>query len=476
MNKIFLLFSIFTVVACTHEPAPHLEQDLKIVTPTQWDQTNFATTSVEQAWWHAFNDPLLNHYIEILLAKNTDIATAALKVRSAQIAAGLTNTNLTPDVSASAAGAWQKNFRSATTQGNVSNPQTNPNPSYSEQNQQTSKYSSSLTLSYELDLWGKLADARTASRFEAEATAEDWQATRLSLIGTTATLYWKACYLNQLLQINQKSLAYSKQALSIAQAKYRAGNIDSLDVLQAEQNVATQQATLEATQQNADENRYAFAILFDQAPETVMTLPTHWSSHELPQVPTAVPVSLLSQRPDVKAAELRVRKEFSTGKYTEKSYYPTFSLTSALSTSSDSLKNILKSPTGSLGSGLSLPFLEWQERRLTIDQQRVAYQKAVLSFRQTLYTALSEVETALSARSHTINQGRFYQLAFDKAQDAETISATRYRNGSIDMQSWLEQQETTRTIEKYVLENWYNQLKAQLSLYQAFGGGAKELK
>lgn len=473
MNKMILSVMILSLTACSHESHPNLKHDLNLTLPIAWDRPVINRSSdYQKRWWHHFHDPILNQYIEQLLAKNTDIAMAALKVKQAQLAAGISDTNLTPDVTASIAGAKQRTWNASENQSN--NPQqNNPAPSDYGNSNDTNKFSSSLTFSYELDLWGKLADTRKASHFEAQATAQDKEATALSLIGTAASLYWKGCYLNELLSINQQSLTYTQEALVIAQAKYRAGNSNELDVLQAEQNVATQQAELENTKHQIDANQYAFAILFDQPPQSTSELPSTLSTESLPAIPVIMPVSLLAQRPDVKAAELRVRAQFATESATEKDYYPTFSLSSAFSTSSNTLKNILKSPTGSFGGGLSLPFLEWQNRKLNIDTQKIIYQQSVLSFRQTLYTALSEVETAFSERTHAVNQGDFYKLAFEKARKAEKIASIRYQAGSIDMASWLEQQEARRTIEKQVLENRLNQLTAQLDLYQALGGDSE---
>ena len=177
-------------------------------------------------------------------------------------------------------------------------------------------YGSSLSVSYELDLWGKLADERAAANFEAEATEQDRQASALSLIGTAATLYWKQGYLNELIRLNQQSLTYTQKSLAIAQVHYQTGADSKLDVLQAEQSVANQQATLESLLLQREENQNALAILLDQPPENALPLPSSLPATSLPAIPQGLPASVLSQRPDVKAAELRVRSEYATQQYT----------------------------------------------------------------------------------------------------------------------------------------------------------------
>ncbi|WP_320151599.1 efflux transporter outer membrane subunit [uncultured Tolumonas sp.] len=468
MNKFSLLsLSLTLLTACSQHIEAPPAADLTPVVPSQWQQHKLTANQVLQQphWWQAFQDPALDQLIQQVLQKNNDLAVAALKVKQARLSAGLTATNLTPDVSTSLTAVQQKSWQ----QSNPADQGGNMPPDGS-QNNQTTRYGTSLSLSYELDLWGKLADERAAANFEAEATEQDRQASALSLIGTTATLYWKQGYLNQLIALNQQSLGYTQHSLQIAQAHYHAGANGKLDVLQAEQSVNSQQATLEDLYRQRDENRNALIILLDQPPETALEQPVTLPDRALPAIPTHLPADVLAQRPDVKAAELRVRSSYATGENTRKSYYPTFSLTGALSTSSEQLHSALQNPTGSIGAGLTLPFIEWQTTRLNIAKQRVIYEQAVRNFRQTFYTALSEVENQLSARQHYLNAGTQLARSLSLAQQTETISAVRYQAGDIEMQSWLDQQEKRRSAEKSLLENHYQQLTTQMSLYQTLGG------
>lgn len=472
MNKLSLLYlSLTLLAACSQHTTPPPAVDLAPVVPAQWQQQKLTATQVLQQphWWQAFQDPALDQLIQQVLQKNNDLAVAALKVKQARLNAGLTATNLTPEVSTSLTAVQQKSWQ----QNNPADQGGNMPPNGSQNNQNT-RYGTSLSLSYELDLWGKLADERAAANFEAEATEQDRLASALSLIGTTATLYWKQGYLNQLIALNQQSLSYTQHALQIAQAHYQAGANSKLDVLQAEQSVNSQQATLEDLYRQRDENRNALTILLDQPPETALEQPVTLPARALPAIPTDLPADVLAQRPDVKAAELRVRSSYATGENTRKSYYPTFSLTGVLSTSSEQLHSALQNPTGSIGAGLTLPFIEWQTTRLNIAKQRVVYEQAVRNFRQTFYTALSEVENQLSARQHYLNAGTQLSRSLLLAQQTETISAVRYQAGDIEMQSWLDQQEQRRNAEKALLENQYQQLTTQMSLYQALGGNPSQ--
>lgn len=471
MNKPALFYlSLCLVTACSQHTAAPPATDLTPTVPAQWQQHQLTAAQILQHphWWQAFQDPALDRLIRQVLEKNNDLAVAALKVKQARLNAGLTTTNLTPEAAASLTAIQQKSWQ----QTNLAEPGGNVPPMASNNalNNQTTQYGTSLSLSYELDLWGKLADERAAANFEADATEQDRQAAALALIGTTATLYWKQGYLNQLIVLNQQSLSYTQHSLQIAQAHYQSGANGKLEVLQAEQSVASQQAALESLYRQRDENRNALAILLDQPPETAFGSRITLPDRPLPAIPAGLPADVLAQRPDVKAAELRVRSGYATRENTRKSYYPTFSLTGALSTSSEQLRSAMQNPTGSIGSGLTLPFIEWQTTRLNIAKQRVVYEQAVRNFRQTFYTALSEVENQLSARQHYLNAGSQLARALSLTQQTESISAVRYQAGDTEIQSWLDQQENRRNAEKALLENRYQQLTTQMALYQALGG------
>jgi outer membrane protein TolC len=117
----------------------------------------------------------------------------------------------------------------------------------------------------------------------------------------------------------------------------------------------------------------------------------------LPAIKAGLPASLLGRRPDLRAAELRLREYLANVDASRASFYPTFTLTGSLGSSSISLEQVLKNPIATLGAGLTLPFLQWNTARLTVAVSQTSYEEAVVNFRQTLYTALSEVENSLAA-------------------------------------------------------------------------------
>jgi len=425
--------------------------------PQSWSHAPATkSTAIKDAWWQAYQDPELNKLIDEALAHNADMAVAAINIRIARLNLGLERDTMMPTLSASVDSSASKSLKNSS--GTI-----------------TRSHSVSASVAYEVDLWGKLAAARDAAQWELKATQQDRQSTALALVGDVAQYYWEIAYLNERIRLSEESIAYAEQTLKLTQVKHAAGSVSNLDVLEAEQSLASQRSSHETYIQQREEIRTSFALLFGGAPFKDFPEPQKLSRPDLPSVEAGLPASLLSRRPDLQAAELRLREDLANIDNTRLSYYPDLSLTGTLGSSSDRLRNVLSNPVGSLAADLTLPFLQRTEMKLKTGISQADYDLAVVQFRQTLYAALGDVENALSARTQYMKQGVQLETSLGKAQAAEKINQIRYRTGSIAVQDWLDSQETLRTAQAAELENRYNQLNAQITLNLALGGGTETL-
>jgi len=424
--------------------------------PAAWGHTTPVAAAAQDVWWKAYGDAQLNTLIDEALAHNADLAAAAIKLRIARLNLGLEKDAMMPSLSASASTSASRSLKGTT--GTISR-----------------EHTVQAGVSYELDLWGKLASARDSAQWELQATEQDKASTALSLIGSTAKLYWQIAYLNERIRLSEESIAYTEKTLALARVKHAAGSVSQLDVLEAEQSLASQKATHTTYLEQREEARTSFALLFDGPPSKEFSEPPTLPTGDLPLIEPGLPASLLSRRPDLQAAELRLREDLATVDNTRLSYYPDLTLTGTVGSSSDRLRNVLNNPVGSLAAELTLPFLQYTEMKLKTGVSQADYDLAVVQFRQSLYTALGDVENALSAHQQYLAQGEQLAISLEKAQASEKINETRYRAGSIPLQTWLDSQETLRTAQAAMLENRYNQLTAQITLNLALGGGTQTL-
>ncbi|MCG1041951.1 efflux transporter outer membrane subunit [Mycetohabitans sp. B8] len=409
-----------------------------------------AAASIPADWWRSFGDPVLDRLIADALAVNNDLAAAAIRVYRAQLRANLVATNLTPTVTLGGNGRVSRTLDS----------------------HQTLRASSvSGSLNYELDLWGKLDAQRDAARWEADATQADREAARLSLIGTTAALYWQIGYLNQQIALGDANIAYARRTLALVRARHAAGAVSGLDVAQAEQSLSTQRAMQTQWIQQRTEDRHALAILFDRPPQARAAEPAALPDRPLPAVPAGLPADLLARRPDLRAAEFRLRGLLANVDITRTHFYPSLTLTSSVGTSSMSLERALSNPIATLGLGLALPFIQRNTMQLQIKVSQTQYEEAVVNFRQQLYTALGEVENALSARVQLEQESEQRTLSLAQAQRAEALARARFVAGATGVQPWLDQQQRLRDAQSADALNRLHRLNNRMTLYKALGGG-----
>nr|WP_151978603.1 efflux transporter outer membrane subunit [Acinetobacter soli] len=449
-----MLVASSTLVGCAamvktpyHAPA--------VQTPSsfQYDKTQAASNYANYAdrWWTLFGDTQLNQLVDQVIAKNTDLAVAGITLRQARLKAGLAADQQGPRVNSSVS--------------------TSQNIDVNSGDRSSNGLSLNAGVSYELDLFGKLARQTEAAKWEALATAQDLQATAQTLIGTTTKLYWQLAYLNESLSTAQQSLATSEKLYSLVNTQYQAGAVSGLDLTQAEQSVQSQKANLSQIQQSLVETRTALAVLL-HIPVQQLNIqePQRLPKVNLPQIQAGLPASILSRRPDLRAAELRLRETLATKDATTASYYPSISLTGNLGSSSTSLTELIKNPVLALGANLSLPFLQYNDMKKNIAISQLDYEKAIIQYRQTLYQAFADVENALSARTELNQQVQFQQRNLELAEKAERLTDVRYRNGAIALKNVLDQQQTTRTARLSLVNTKQSQYNAYVTLMQALGG------
>jgi NodT family efflux transporter outer membrane factor (OMF) lipoprotein len=402
-------------------------------------------------WWTLFGDAQLNQLVNQVLTSNTDLAVAGINLQQARLQAGLAKNQQDPRVSSSVSAGHTVDLNSG--------------------DDASRGLSVSGGVSYELDLFGKLARQTEASRWEALASEQDLQSTAQSLIATTANLYWQLGYLNERYQIAQQNLASTQKIFELVRTQYRAGAVSGLDLTSAEQSVQSQRATLSQIEQQKVETRTALAVLMQQPVQQLnITEPQHLPRIALPAISAGLPADLLSRRPDLQASELRLRKALASKDATKASYYPSINLTGNLGSSSTSLTNLLQNPVLTLGANLSLPFLQYNDMKKDVAISNLDYEKSIMQYRQTLYQAFADVENALSARTELNKQVALQERNVQLAEKTERLTEVRYRNGAIALKNLLDAQETTRNARLALVQTKQSQYNAYVTLMQSLGG------
>ncbi|ECE4409059.1 efflux transporter outer membrane subunit [Salmonella enterica subsp. enterica serovar Cerro] len=400
--------------------------------------------------WKEFNDPHLDNWLHQVMTNNNDMAIAAMRVYRARLDAERTGITNTPALKGSLGVDGKKQLNNSSGM--------------------TKSGSFSLNTSYELELWGKIARQRDVAEWAVHASEEDFRSARLTLLAEASNNYWRIGFVNQQIAILQQSIDYAKETLRLAEIRYRAGSTSLQDVIDAQQNLLTQENQLTGLQRERSQVLNKQAVLLGTVPGCLIVEPTTLPKGSLPKVNANIPARVLMRRPDISAKEWQLREALATVDIKRSEYYPTFNLTSALGTSSTSLLSLLHNPVGSVGANLTLPFLEWRQRDIEVKIARNDYEQRVLEFKQLLYKAMSSIEDALSLRNQLMVQEARLRDELELARKSEWLNKVRYQQGAVRISFWLDAQEKRRQVEFRMNENRFNQLQNLAKIYLEFGG------
>lgn len=446
-----LLFSASFVGCSAIVKTPYEAPAIDVPKAFETNRSGIAINQFADQWWTLFNDPNLNQLIAQVIDRNSNLAVAGLNLKQARLQAKLTESQQGLRVGASSSTGHNFDLGSG--------------------NDSSRGISLSGNVSYELDLFGKLANQTQAARWEALATEQDYQATAQSMIATACNLYWQLGYLNERMRVANENLVTSQKLQNLVEVQYKAGDVSGIERTQAQQAVQSQLSTLSQIRQQILETKTAIAVLLQQPVQQLnIQEPKQLPKINLPDIDAGLPAEILARRPDLQAAELRLRKALASKDATKASYYPSISLTSSLGVSSTSLNNLLKNPALALGANLSLPFLQYNDMQRNLEISELEYERTIINYRNTLYQAFADVDNALSNRVEVNQQVAHQQKNLTLAQKTAQLNEIRYRNGAVALKNVLDAQETVRNTQLSLTQLQYSQYNAYVSLFQALGG------
>ncbi|WP_434461312.1 efflux transporter outer membrane subunit [Serratia plymuthica] len=452
MRKFLTLLFVLLIGGCGGSPAGG-EAQRQLLLPSQWriaDEDVGALRS-DGAWWDNFNDPLLSAVIGAVLASNQDLALAGLQWREALLDAELVNGNLTPDMAANLSGRNIRTLQSATRPQEI--------------------YQTAFSLSYELDLWGKLARAREQAEWLADASELDRKNTALVLIGTAARLYWQIANLNQQNRQQQVAVAIARNTVQRVKARHAAGDVGKFEVLQAEQKLLERENQQHDLRRQRENSRNSLALLFGQSP-----FARRWERQSLAIESVAIvqrqPVAVIAQRPDVQAAERRLRAALAGAELARLNFYPALSLDAALEAGSRVFRQWFSDPTRALGMSLTLPFIEWRKMQLSSEKALLQAQQAEIQFRDAVYRALADVDNAMEQRLEAQRQIDNQRHHLTMSRQGVILAQNQYQAGAVSLQTLLDAQDALLSSENALSEQQYRYLNATMQLWLALGGAA----
>jgi outer membrane protein, multidrug efflux system len=385
-------------------------------------------------WWRGFRSKELTEVIEEARAANLDIAAAVARIVQADAQSRIAGAPLLPIVSLN---------------GSASRLRTSQSTSFGETSgslggSERDFLSTSLTASYEIDFWGKNRSALRAAEQTAVASRYDSEVVGLTTVIATANAYFQVLAAQDRLRVAQENLASANRVLNLIQERFNAGSASALDVAQQQSLVDTQRAAIPPLEQTLTQNRNALAVLIARSPEHVRIHGGSLHSITYPRVTPGLPSELLAQRPDIREAEANLAAANANVANARAQFLPSIKLTGEGGYQSAVLRILLRPEAAfyTATAGLTQPIFDGFALQGNLDLQKGKQDELLQNYRKVVISAFSDVETALDGIRQTALRERLQRNVVTSSRRAFDISEQRLREGTIDLVTLLQTQQT----------------------------------
>jgi len=413
----------------------------------------------ELGWWQVYRDPALQLLVRDALLRHPDVNIAAARVQFAQAQIGSTRLQALPQLEAG--GGYQR-LRSS---------EFNRSPS---QDSIRSSWNLQLAVSYELDLWGRLARLNEAARAELLAAQHQRAAVVAGLLASTASSYFTLVALDEQLATLRANLGHRRKFIELTKERYEAGAANALELLSAEAQFAAGESSIADSERQIALNENLLSNLTARKPGPVRRSPSAEAAFVAASLPPVdLPAQLLERRPDLRAAEAQLIAANANVGAVKASLLPSLSLTGAFGVVSNSLSRLLSGDAvaWSAGAGLLQPLLDPQRNRYQLDAADARRIEATELYRRSVLNALREVADALVERQKQAEALDAQRRQTEAATQARDIALTRYRAG---YSAYFEVISAERDLSAAQLQQIATRRDLQLAvlrLYLALGGG-----
>lgn len=406
----------------------------------------------DATWWRRLGDPMLVQLVEEARLANTDVQAARGRWQQARALRDAAAAGLRPTLGVS--GSVQRAGSSTQSERTV--------------------FDAGFDAAWELDLFGATRHGVAAQTAQAEAAAATLAAAQVAVAAEVALGYVQLRGAQARLGLAREILGLQEQTLQITQWRVQAGLASSVDLAQARTAVEQTRAQLSTLQGSVDTTLHAVSVLTGQPPRALQERLAPVAALPTPPEPLAldIPSRTLSQRPDVRAAELSLRAEAERVAAADAARRPTVQLNASLAWQALTLGTL--GGTGavrSLIASIGQPLFDGGLRDSQLAAQEAAFEVAAQAYRAQVLSALQEVEDALSALRTAGERSASLGAAAESARQAAWLASQRHRSGLVDFQVVLETQRTLLGVQDSLAGARTDWVAAHVRLYKALGGG-----
>lgn len=448
-----------------HRPSAELPPSWQPEAP--WHEAAPGDSALKGKWWELFRDPELNPLVEKALAGNQNLRVAAARLQQSQAQLTIARSALFPVVGLSASASRTKDSANR------------PLAAYSEPNQSTvqNDFSFGPSVGYELDLFGRVRREVEGARAGTEQAEADFENTRLILLATLVSDYFSLREIDAEMDVLRRSLDLQQDALKFVSSRHDLGFATGLDLAQQQALLDFSAAQLELLQNQRHQLEHAIATLVG-TPAPSFTLAPSAQVRPLPELPVGLPSDLLQRRPDVASAERAMAAANARIGVARAAYFPTIDLAPgvgvpSLGWESNALASLFAAPSRlwSIGLSASQTLFDAGKTRANVRFADADYTAAVATYRQTVLTAMEEVENGITGLASLERAEIQANASVTSAQRAFDIASDRYKGGVDTYLDVITAEQALLTNQRQAVQIQGQQFTTAVFLVKALGGG-----
>ena len=419
-----------------------------------------APTAPELSWQEFFADRQLQEIIEMALNNNRDLRLVALNVERARALYGIQRAELFPTVNAVARGSKQR---------------VPADLSFDEQAMTMEQYDVNLgIISWEIDFFGRIRSLKDRALEEYLATEQARRSAQILLVSETARVYLTLATDRENLKLARSTLETQQAAYNLIQRRYELGISTELDLYRVQTQVDRARRDVARFTQLAAQDQNALNLLAG-SPVPEGLLPADLSSVTPPkEISPDLSSEALLNRPDIVAAEHRLKGAYAFIGVARAAFFPRISLTTGVGTASAELSGLFKSGsnTWNFAPQIVLPIFDartWAALRVSKADQKIV----LTQYEKAIQTAFREVADALAVRGTIDQQVSAQQSLVDAVEETYRLSSKLYLHGIDSYLGVLDAQQSLYAAQRVLIVLHLARLANQVSLYAVLGGGAE---
>lgn len=435
---------------------------------TEWsqqlDESLRTDGALDQVWWTTFNDSALNTLVDRAVAQNLSLQEAAARIQEARARVGVARGGLFPEVYKT------DSFTRIDISDNGS-----PFGVTGLAFPPFDFWSTGFDTSWEIDVFGGLRRTLEAARMDVNASIENRNAVRVTLLGDVAMNYVTLRATEQRILNAHENVRIQGETVRITTERFQAGAVSELDVSQAKTLLFRTRSAIPQLERERDRVNYRLCVLQGVQPQNLDEMIGQHGSIPRPpdHIDVGIPMNLLRQRPDIREAEWAVLAQSARIGVATADLYPRFSLVGIFSLDANKFSQIFDGDSLAMRAGPAVRWniLNFGRVRGNIDVQDARFRQASARYRQVVLNAAEEVENALAAYRRNRESESELAQAVSAARSAAQLAGDQYKAGAVSFQTLLDAERSlVLTLDEHIATQG-NVILSIVQLYKALGGG-----